>query len=434
MSTTDAFVAATRFGLGARPGDLETIAPDPKGWLLAQLDGADPTAARLANETSTVAQVREFMSMRGASETARDAFQISRRRTYTRDMSARELAAASTDAPFRERWVRHWSNHFTVSVVRNEVLTLAGPFEREAIRPYCTGRFADLLVATTRHPAMQTYLDNARSIGPESMAGRRRDRGLNENLAREILELHTLGVNGGYAQPDVEALARILTGWTVSPERGSFLFDERRHEPGSKTLLGRRYPEGLAGGVAALRDLADHPSTAENVATRVARHFVADTPPASLVKRLAEVFTDTGGDLAALATAVVNEPAAWEPLTKVKTPADLITSTTRALAFTESGDPLLESRRFLGQPPFRAPSPQGWPDTTSAWLGPEALMGRLEWIEGIAAQAAGRVDPRALADSILGPVLTRSMRRQLAESSDDEALALLLASPTFQRR
>ena len=297
----DAVTATFRFGLGPRPGELAQAAADPRGWLLAQLDGdpgplpgEDALPASAAVVTAFVDARRE--AREGMAEARRE-FRMSALDVYREEVRARVAEGVRTAAPFRERLVLFWSNHFTVSARRPELLGLAGAFEREAIRPNVTGSFLDLLRAVVRHPGMLVYLDNARSVGPGSPAGQRRDRGLNENLARELMELHTLGVDGGYTQADVTQLARILTGWSVD-EDGGFRFRELTHEPGPKVLLGRTYPEaGVDEGEAALAALARHPSTARHVATRLARHFAADDPPPALVDRLAARFLATDGDL-----------------------------------------------------------------------------------------------------------------------------------------
>ena len=248
------------------------------------------------------------------------------RQDYLREMSARFLNGFSTAQPLRERLVRFWSNHFVVSVSKGQTIALVGAFEREAIRPHVTGRFADMLQAVEHHPAMQLYLDNAQSIGPDSVAGKMVGKGLNENLGREILELHTLGVDGGYTQNDVIALAKILTGWSIdrgqpalqnrpvarffgaqridvsddAPAENGFRFYPPRHEPGEKMLLGKSYAQGYQGGVEALNDLARHPATAHHIATKLAMHFIADNPPDASVKRIAAAFQKTDGDLRAV--------------------------------------------------------------------------------------------------------------------------------------
>ncbi|MDX1575707.1 MAG: DUF1800 domain-containing protein, partial [Kiloniellales bacterium] len=288
---TEAFVAANRFGLGLRPGELGLTGGDPRGWLLAQLDAPRVQPPELDGLSSAAPKVAEF---RRARKKKGDLAAMVRRRfreDFMREAGQRSLAAVRSETPFRERLVAFWSNHFTVSVRKPIVAGIAGAFEREAIRPHVTGRFADMLLAVTRHPAMLLYLDNAQSFGPKSRAGRWLNKGLNENLAREILELHTLGVEAGYSQDDVRNLATILTGWSLArpgkdANPGGFKFHQRAHEPGDKVLLGRRYREaGMAEGEAALRDLAGHPATARPVATKLARHVIADDPPGPAVAR-----------------------------------------------------------------------------------------------------------------------------------------------------
>lgn len=358
-----------------------------------------------------------------------------------REAAARMATFASSQHGFRERWVAFWSNHFTVSVTRNQLMPFVGAYEREVIRPNAFARFEEILLAVVRHPAMLVYLDNTRSTGPESLAGMRGDRGLNENLAREILELHTLGVDGGYTQEDVLALSRLLTGWGM-PRRGSdsrelFVFSPRRHEPGSKTLLGRTYPEGEQGGITALAALARHPSTARHVATKLAVHFVSDTPSPRLVKRLEQVFLETGGDLSALARALVRAPETWTATAqKVKNGRDLVISAARAVSYEGDGTDLLRAVTLLGQRPWSAPSPAGWGDETSDWMGPDALLARLDLAQRVAVRYAPDVgDPIRWAEDLLGATLSRqTVRVMRSASSSERAVALLLASPDFQRR
>src|SRR5579875_764089 len=279
MPSTDvaaALIAATRFGFAARSGDLAAIGRDPRGWVLAQLARAPaPLPGELPSGATMVVAEFEMRQQKGDEEVKR-AFNERVKAGYMAEIAARTGAAATSEAPLLERMTRFWSNHFTVSILRPAIRGFAPAFEREAIRPHVTGRFADMLFAVARHPAMLLYLDNAVSIGPDSIAGRRRGKGLNENLGREMLELHTLGVDGGYTQADVEALARILTGWSVArlrdPGPGTFHFFPPIHEPGPKTLLGRTYREaGYEEGQAALLDLAHHPATARHIATKLAR-------------------------------------------------------------------------------------------------------------------------------------------------------------------
>ena len=365
------------------------------------------------------------------------------RTVYRAEVATRMGAAINAQTPVIERLVQFWSNHFTVSCMRPVVRGFCGAFEREAVRPHILGRFPDMLLAVVRHPAMLFYLDNVASVGPDSPFGERSGKGLNENLGREILELHTLGVDGGYTQADVEALARILTGWTVArpkdPAPGGFRFEPRIHEPGPKLLLGRTYAEaGLAEGEAALLDLARHPATARHVAKKLAHHFIADDPPPAAVERIAQRFTATGGDLRQVTTAVVEEEAAWKrPFAKVRTPTELVIAACRAVGLANPpADGLVNSLRVLDQPAFFAPSPAGWPDIAAAWVSPEAMIRRAEWCQAFAQRLPDPPDPMSVAAASFGDALLPEEMLQAVRRAPDRrtGLALLLASPEFQKR
>ena len=462
-----AAIAANRFGLGARPGELAAIGSDPRGWLEAQLGRRRPLPAELedlapSHEQLVAAQElrSERRQMRGKkrqkSESPPSAalrsrmrgFRMAQQRGYLEQTAARTLAAINTPEPFRERLVHFWSNHFTVSVVGEPLLSsVAVSFENEAIRPYVTGRFVDMLLAVETHPAMLIYLDNQSSIGPHSRAARRargRKRGLNENLAREILELHTLGVDGGYTQADVTRFAEVITGWTVgrhgrrftTGRAGRFAFLSPAHEPGRKTLLGRSYPDtGFEQGVAVLRDLAAHPATARLLATKLVRHFVSDDPPPSVVERVAHVFRETEGDLARVSAALTSSPEAWRlPATKLKSPQEFVVSAFRATGVEAPRQrQLIGSLRLLSQPPFAAPSPAGWGDRSASWDGADALLKRLEWSAVFGRRESA--SPTQVAASALGTLLSSATSRALEGARDrGQAMALLLGSPEFQRR
>jgi len=298
-----------------------------------------------------------------------------------------------------------------------------------------------MLLAVTRHPAMLIYLDNQASVGPNSRLGLRRRKGLNENLAREILELHTLGVDGGYSQGDVIALAKMLTGWSVAGKRsshvGRFKFNARRHEPGAKQFLEKRYPEnGEEEAEQALRALANHPSTARFLATKLAGHFVADNPSADVVDQLQTKFAETGGDLGAMARELVTLSAVWDkPLSKVKSPSDLVISVLRMVGAPEKPKQMIQPLRLLGQLPFSAPSPAGWPDTAKDWINPESLLRRIELMDLLARRRTTSQDPITLADQAFGPVAREETLLAIKRApSRRAALSLLLSSPEFQRR
>jgi uncharacterized protein (DUF1800 family) len=443
VAMSDALTAATRFGFAAKGDDLKVIAQDPRGWALRQL--AHPAAPLPSNLPSSAAMVAAEFEMqrdqRQGDEEAKRAYNERVKAVYLAEIAARVDAAAQSETPLLERVTHFWSNHFTVSVLRPVVRGFAAAFEREAIRPHVTGRFSDMLLAVARHPAMLLYLDNAVSIGPDSVVGRRGGKGLNENLGRELLELHTLGVDGGYTQADVEALARIITGWSVArlnePDSGRFRFRPFVHEPGDKRLLGKTYVEaGESEGQSALLDLAHHPATARHVATKLARHFIADDPPKDSLERLARVFRDTGGDLGQVTAAVVKEDAAWRtPFAKVRTPQEMVIAACRVGGFTPPPEMLVNSLRILDQMPFFAPSPAGWPDVAPAWVSPEAVLRRAQWCEAYAGRMPDPPDPAALAQSAFGEALPHETIEAIRLApSRREGLALLFASPQFQRR
>ncbi|MGL4810814.1 MAG: DUF1800 domain-containing protein, partial [Beijerinckiaceae bacterium] len=365
-------------------------------------------------------------------------------RVYRAEALARFAAAVETRIGLAERMVWFWSNHFCVSVAKGQAIrVLAGAYEREAIRPHVFGRFADLLRAVEQHPAMLIYLDNRQSIGPNSRAGTRRGRGLNENLAREILELHTLGVGGGYTQGDVTALAKLITGWTVigpndeDGEIGQFRFNANRHEPGEQIFMGRKYAgEGLRKGESALEDISRHPATANFIALKLARHFVADDPPKRLVASLSDTFRKSDGDLAKVMHALVEAPEAREAQPqKLRSPQEFLVAALRATGARPPAPQLVSALNAMGQPLWMPSGPNGFPDTQSHWANPEGLKVRLETAAALARQAQGGAKPDELLDAVLGPLASPESRQTVARAeSRAQGIALMLMSPEFQRR
>jgi uncharacterized protein (DUF1800 family) len=366
-------------------------------------------------------------------------------KTYRAEALARLQRTVIADCGFLERLVAFWSNHFCISANKGELARMwAGSFEREAIRPFVLGRFADMVKAVEQHPAMLFFLDNQQSLGPDSRAGQNRKRGLNENLAREIMELHTLGVGGGYSQEDVTSLARIITGWTFAGRQGqlgtpgTFVFNANAHEPGPQRLLGKVYEAGgVAQGEAALADIARHPSAAKFIATKFARHFVADDPPPALVARLQDLFQKSDGDLKALTMTLVDSNEAWQaPLTKLRSPYEFLVASGRLLArVPEDPGPYLGSLNLLGQPLWSPAGPNGFHDTNAAWAAPEGMKLRLDISAQIAARVAANIDPRDLLEFAAADTASAETRRTIERAeSRQQALALLLMSPEFQRR
>jgi len=427
-------IAATRFGFGRRPTD--PVPGDPAAWLEAQLAPALPGPALPADLPATLpaifaAQAEDTQSSRAG------AGRPNQRRIVTAEATLAAGFALETPNGFRERLVAFWANHFTVS--RDKVPYVVGHYVREAIRPHVTGRFEDMLLAVVRHPAMIAYLDNQASAGPDSRAAQRAQRGLNENLAREILELHTVTPAARYSQADVTNFAKVLTGWSINGQRApfGFQFREAAHEPGDKTVMGRTWPEGEAGGVQLLTWLARHEATHRHLATRLARHFVADDPPPEAIRPIFAVLRETRGDLAAAARALIRLPGAWSPpLTKLRTPQDYVLAVLRAIeAPADQAERLVVGTlQYLGQPLWGARAPIGWPDVATGWASPETMLRRVEWANGVSARGAGK-DAAALAEAVLGPLVRPATLRASARAgSAREALTLVLTSPEFHRR
>jgi uncharacterized protein (DUF1800 family) len=478
LSTT---IALNRFGLGARPDDQPPS--EPKQWLLQQLNRFDPrpqALAQLPARQQVVDRLSAYleaqrMAARGqrplqpaamvktsADQPDPDADGLKKylrqsiRDDYLMMNSARLTSALTTPSPFVERLVHFWANHFAVSVDKLPVIGLAGLLEFEAIRPSVLGRFSDMLLAVEQHPAMLVYLDQAQSIGPNSQARQYiemtggKQGGLNENLAREIMELHTLGVRTGYSQTDVTEFARALTGWTVSglargPARrmiggtpGQFQFAEMMHEPGVRTIMGRRYAQGGEEQARAiLLDLAASPATAKHLSTKLARHFAGDDPPPSLVDRLSKAYLASGGDLPSVYRALIESPEAWAPRPlKFKNPWEWSVSALRAIGL-EDLEPKMAAAllKQLGQPTWQPGSPAGWDDIAASWAGPDALVRRVEVAQRLADRAGSVVDARALAEKLFPDSLSGPTRTAIARAeSPAEGLALLLVSPEFVRR
>lgn len=482
----DKAIALHRFGLGARGDEGFT---DARAWLTGQFARFDVGVRSAPRTTEVAAVIGEYQLAQQAARQVRRAgageaqpmapamadpaapdaeamamaLRQQGRQHYVGSVGARMNAALVSDTPFVERLVHFWANHFAVSADKLVVTPLTGPFEFEAIRPNVLGRFADLLLAVERHPAMLLYLDQAQSVGPNSPLGSRiaaraaangaqRRIGLNENLAREILELHTLGVRTGYGQADVTELARALTGWTTAginrgpaarlagaadAAPGSFVFAGPLHEPGSRQILGRRYDQpGEAQARAVLADLAVHPATARHVATKLVRHFVADDPPADAVAVVEKAFLSSGGDLPTVYRALIALPQAWAPAApKFRTPWEWSVASLRALGTREVGaQQAVGLLQQLGQPTWQPGSPAGWDDIAASWAGPDAVMRRVEAAERFAARVPP-VDARARAEALFPDSLGVATRTAIARAeSPAQALALLLVSPEMMRR
>jgi uncharacterized protein (DUF1800 family) len=467
-----AALALNRFGLGPRLGSIAAIASDPRGALLAELDRPDvavlpapalPSSAQafrqvadanaerrargiaMAKAEEARRQVEPAMGEGGlapaaaTANVAAEAVPNPRRQIYLAEAKARIDAALASDLGVAERLVWFWSNHFCVSA--DKIQSMSGAYEREAIRPHVLRPFRHLLAAAESHPAMLFYLDNTVSMGPNSVAGLNRTRGLNENLAREILELHTLGVRSVYTQDDVIGFANVLTGWTLLPagdnpeHGGEFAFNRRLHEPGPHTVLGKAYPEGgIEQGKAVLDDLAQHPATARHVAHKLVRHFIADEPPPALVETLSRTFQDTAGDLKEVMKALITSAEALSlPPTKLRRPSEWVTAMVRTAGTTADPQRFTAGQATLGEPLWRPPSPKGHADDEAAWI--DGMGQRLDIANTYAERTAGRVEPRSIIETVLAGTVSETTKEAVGRAeSRQQALALLFMSPEFQRR
>jgi uncharacterized protein (DUF1800 family) len=429
--------AQIRFGIGRN--SVIPIPGDPVAWLKIQItdeDGFDSSA--LPTSSDVLAARRDDRADRKIDPTSHP-----RREHLLQDLETQAFSnqALNTDSGFRERLVWFWINHFTVST-SSGIGALAGTYTHEAIRPYVTGKFRNMALAVMRHPAMLMYLNNVQSIGPNSREGLRTNRGLNENLAREFMELHTVGLEAAYTQADVTSFARILTGWSVEENREplGFVFRPGAAEPGSKQLLGHTFAEGEDGGIEAISFLATHPSTYRHIALKLAVHFIADNPPPQAVDKLSQVLAETDGDLGQVSLALVNMPDVWNPpagrLNKLRTPLDYSVAVLRAVNLPAEKQPnLVAVLNRLGEPLWRAPLPNGWPDQATGWLAPEAMLVRMDWAYGVASRADDSVEASDVALNVLGPMVQPATLEAVRHApSRRAALTLVLGSPEFMRR
>jgi uncharacterized protein (DUF1800 family) len=481
MSTSanvEALLALQRFGMGPRPGSIAAIASDPRGALLAELDNppalsaaadalpSSAKAVRIVADANARRQAKAIVASRAQDDAkkpqaadapvmaegmapktsemgekmAAEAIPDPGRTIFLEEARLRIEAALQANIGFTERLVWFWSNHFCISAFK--IRSMSGAYEREAIRPQVLGPFSDLLLAAENHPAMLFYLDNLGSMGASSVAGINRNRGLNENLSREALELHTLGVRTGYTQDDVISFANALTGWTwvppnSSPEHGGeFAFNPRMHQPGAQTVLGKRYEqEDVEQGRAVLRDLAMHPATATHIATKLVRHFIADTPPPALVEPIAKAFRESGGDLKETAKAMIAAPESWSlPPTKLKRPGEWVVAMVRSTGITK-----VDPERYtggvalLGEPLWSPPSPTGFPDDEASWL--DGTGRRLDITNAFAEREAEKVDPNEIIENVFASNVSADVKQAVGQAETrQQALALLFMSTEFLRR
>ncbi|MEL6208773.1 MAG: DUF1800 domain-containing protein [Pseudomonadota bacterium] len=450
MAVSKTTIAAIRFGYGFH---RDQAAPSGPGALFDTLGVAQRTpmpvpiaglAERRKRLDALIAERKsggkgpEFQEMRKAM-----------RRDAMRDAAQVVFRRAVSPHGFYERLAAFWADHFTIAGRNAGQLFVAPTFEPEALRPHLMGSFGEMLSAVVQHPVMLSYLDQVSSFGPNSRAGKRRGKGLNENLAREVLELHTLGVGGPYAQRDVRELAELLTGYGVHRGFGKFRFFQQRAEPGAETVLGQSYggdPAEASHALEFLQDVAVHEVTARHMASKLAVHFIADQPDPDLVAHIAAAWRNSGGDLPSVYQALLEHPASWRvPFAKIRQPSGLVAATMRAMGVTiqdldgplARGVRLVRALRDLGQPLLQPPGPDGWPEEAEAWITPQGLAARLSFAGKVGQLIARRsdVDPRRFAEGVLRDALRPETGFAVGGAPDRwEGFALVLASPEFNRR
>ena len=458
------FRALNHYGMGGSSQDLSRVAGASTDWMLEQIqDKSSPLIPKLTPSSQHVAEYMAFRELQNESKrSARDdqdklmrvieagqAFNAKVRSSITENFGRRFEHSINTVLPLKERFALFWSNHFCISRIGRAHYRSAGSaYENETIRANLNGSFAQMLLAVASHPVMLIFLDNFQSVGPNTHIGVKSRRGLNENFARELLELHTLGVDGGYTQNDVRALAKILTGWTVNKfdaeEEGKFYFDDTIHESGTHRLLGKAYKDsGYEQGVLALHHLAGHPSTARHIADKLIRHFVSDVPKAEDVAVVEHAFLQSEGDLPTVHEAVCMLKNGWNVTNrKLRTPYEFLVAVYRGLEidslnFAMGGDVqhLQTTLKTLNHEPFTAPSPAGWGDTAEFWNSPTAIKQRMEWGVAMGAKHGNQYAAIDIIQYMLGPKDAKALVPAIrAAASPSQALALLLASPNLQWR
>ncbi len=435
-------IAAIRFGYGFHPSEAPPSTPEA---LLSSIPAEAPKPRLpMADRIALNRQYRQ--AGREDDEAARK--EVRRRIGQLANDDLRELLAqAVTGSGFSERLLHFWADHFTVAVSSPAMRLAIGDFLASAIRPHIAGSFSDMLRAVATHPALLVYLNQVQSIGPNSVAGKRNNRGLNENLAREILELHTIGVDGPYSQTDVRELALLLTGLSV--DQNGFKFRPQASEPGVRAILGNAYGRrapGLDQIEEALDDIAHHPSTATHIARKLLVHFVGPDPAEDWVATVANAYLQSDGNLGKTYAAMLADDRAWAgPLIKAKTPFEFVVSSLRAAGANAQdiqnishGDfrkGIVGAMALMGQPMFQPQGPDGWPEAAEAWITPPGLAARIRWAAAFADRALKDRDPRAFLQVALDDAASDVLRFAVAGSEARvEGIVLTLASPEFNRR
>lgn len=453
--TFDPTIAAVRFGTGlspvfARPaaiGELFAELDARSRFRIATFTAAQPTMKQMSDAAAEQRKAAGTDELEAKTEAAK-ALRQQAAEVQAEAMRATIARFVEADHGFAERLTDFWADHFTVVARRTAERHLVSSYVEEAVRPYIGGRFIDMLGSVMTNSLMLLYLQQVQSMGPESRMGLQRGRGINENLAREMLELHTLGVEGSYSQADVRSLAELLTGLTYNGVQG-FFYDERMAEPGAETVLGVTYDaaDGIPNILAAIEDLALHPDTARHLSLKIATYFVGKDPDPAIVDAMAARYLATDGQLQAVYAAMFEHPAAWSrELRQVKSPLLFITSALRALGV--SGVDVMEMNRrnmfrtvtspmrVMGQEWQTPVGPDGWPDDGTDWVTPQGVAGRINWAMTVPLELLRRdmPDPRIFVQTALGDLATQDVIfAASAAETKFEGVGIVLSAPAFQR-
>ncbi|MEL6262654.1 MAG: DUF1800 domain-containing protein [Cyanobacteria bacterium J06626_6] len=447
-----------RLGFGPRPGDRQRVeSAGVEAYIEQQLNPpgtVEPAAlaSRLSNfsmlELSPTAIFERHATPRQPTDEQRRKANERQDQIARETQEARLLRSLESAYQLQEVMVDFWFNHFNVFAGKALTRLWFGSYEQAAIRPHVLGKFRDLLGATAKHPAMLSYLDNWLNTDPGSEAAKGRFKGLNENYARELMELHTLGVNGGYSQADVESLARIFTGWSLvhhqqaAIDESGFVFVENRHDASDKVLLDTTIASGgVAEGEAALDLLSQHPATARHISYKLAQYFVADTPPPSLVDRLASRFTQTDGDIREVLSTLFSEGEFWDTAhyqRKFKTPYQYVLSMSRAIGLTDPKEdqlnPLSGAMKQLNMPLYNCRMPDGYAQVESAWLSPDSMLRRVSLAISYVNQRKDLIPAPDVLLETLGNPFSASSLATIRQSPEPTQAALILGSPEMMYR
>ena len=464
----EAVIATNRFGMGAQPGEIDSARLNPKEWLINSLSNITPpkeapTSIRMLQAWKQLNHLKKLQKRinEQKSQNLKRPKQLSKeQQEKIKLLAAGNLLKTNSGLIVKEsiqsnhsinfRLLDFFSNHFSVSAHSTSLRFLAPTFDWEAIAPNLTGPFSKMLTSAVSHPAMLLYLDNNNNAGPNSLKAKKNSSiGLNENLAREILELHTMGVNSDYTQQDIQELAKAITGWSSIKKskivknsiKQAFLYRENYHEPGDRKILGKVYKEVKGSNqqaISILTDLANHPKTANHICTKLARHFTKDEPDISLIKEMTSTWLKTNGTIKSVMETMILSKSSWQSETlKFKSPREFLISAYRTIpdiSKTLENKDYYDNLKHLRQEPYSAGSPDGFGDTKSTWDSSDELFNRIDWCTHFSSRLKQPSSLELLKIALGNSISTNSLKVIQRAESQRQAVSLLLMSPEFLYR